>query len=484
MANVTELVTEFGFKGSSQPLNKYNEALGGSIKLLAGAATATAAAVGASLAMITATNNETAAMVNLAESVGLSAQELQAYGSIAEGMGLQQDVVVDLVEEMNNKLGESFSLMKKGEAPLGAVSDSFGMIGLKMADLADLSPDEQFRKIAKALQEMPNQQEAASAADILFGGEANKFFSALDKQGKSLDGLIGQYEKINFLTDEGTDGAKKYTEATRNFGTIFSSMGRELSGIIGAQLTPDINEMTESISELIRENKDWIVNVVSKTVSVVMALGESLQRLAPVIAAIGVAFTISKISAIGFSTVMGTIASPVVLITAAIAGALLIIDDLIVAFKGGDSVIADFAQRFLGLDIQPILVNIVNGVKWMIGLVKDLIGGVIDIIVADFNRIVDSIKWVIDAGKSVAGFFSGLFSGDDKAMQESSSGIMAGSNIRNDAVNARGNTSNSINQTNSITINAANAQEAQEGVSNALQQQLTDSEQMLNRGGA
>jgi len=204
MAVVTELVTKFGFEGSTAPLSSYNKMLGKTIKKLAAYASAS---LGISTvlgpAMISIINTQTAQMSSLAEAVGLTTREFQAYSSVSKQIGLSSDVVIDLVEEMNNKFGESNALVSKGEKPLTAVSDALGILGLKYKDIASLDPGAQFRAVSKAIEDMPDPQRAASAADILFGGEANKFFANMKKTGQSLDMLTKRYEKINFLTKDG-----------------------------------------------------------------------------------------------------------------------------------------------------------------------------------------------------------------------------------------------------------------------------------------
>jgi hypothetical protein len=75
--------------------------------------------------------------------------------------------------------------------------------------------------------------------------------------------------------------------------------------------------------------------------------------------------------------------SPAVLIAAGLLAVWLVLDDLIVAFTGGESVIADFFQEFFGFDIQPVLVGIVDGFKNLLAdllsLAEGLFSGFVDI---------------------------------------------------------------------------------------------------------
>ena len=95
------------------------------------------------------------------------------------------------------------------------------------------------------------------------------------------------------------------------------------------------------------------------TVELVVDLVNALKRLAPFILATGVAFGIATIGTSGFATALGLVFFP----AAGILAALLILDDLIVAFQGGNSLIAKLFQELLGFDIQPVLKTIVSGFK-------------------------------------------------------------------------------------------------------------------------
>jgi phage-related protein len=52
--------------------------------------------------------------------------------------------------------------------------------------------------------------------------------------------------------------------------------------------------------------------------------------------------------------------SPAILIAAGIAAVIVVLDDLIVAFQGGNSVIRNFFLEFLGFDIRPVLQGIAD----------------------------------------------------------------------------------------------------------------------------
>ena len=137
---------------------------------------------------------------NMSSALGASISTVEAVASGISGIGLNAENVTDLYEEMNNKLGES-----AGIEEITAVTESLGILGLQFEQIKKLSPDEQFRAITNAALKMEDATQAAAAADILMGGEANKIISTLRMQGKTIEDI----EKITIcLTSELTNQGK------------------------------------------------------------------------------------------------------------------------------------------------------------------------------------------------------------------------------------------------------------------------------------
>lgn len=237
-----------GFKSLSSGLGhakKFSFVLGGS---LAGAVT------GMSLISQQATKHDA-----LAKSVGLSGKSLSAWGGLVGKMGFDTEHVVDLVEEMNNKFGELSSL---GE--MSSATDSLKMLGLRFKDIKKLKPEEQFQKIMEAAAGLDNQQVAASAVDMLLGGEANKVLSHLRVEskatGKSIQDLLKEQERLNLSSAEGMAGHAKMAGASSKLFAVMKSGLFEVVGILAETLSPLITKLTDYIIE----NFDSIRASVSK----------------------------------------------------------------------------------------------------------------------------------------------------------------------------------------------------------------------------
>lgn len=249
--------------------------VGGKFKNMVGEAakftTVVAAGTTAIGAAVTMTNSMTAKQEGLAKSLGISGQYMRLWGGIASEAGLEADNVGDLIEEMSNKLGES-----KGLEEITPVTEALQILGLRFEELKDLKPEEQFNRIAEAAKNLDDHQEAVSAADILMGGEANKFIGYLRTRKEGVNDLLEQQKRLNLLSEEGTKGAFAYTTAMNRFTTVVGSAWQEVSGLIGGALAPLIEEMGPKLADWLRENRATIVGV-----------GESFKESIPKIVAFG-----------------------------------------------------------------------------------------------------------------------------------------------------------------------------------------------------
>ncbi|WP_421902172.1 phage tail tape measure protein [Maridesulfovibrio sp.] len=260
-----------------------------------------AAAVGTAVTMA---NQATGEQVKLARALGVSAEEFQAWGGIAKEAGFEVDTVGDLIEEMNNKLGESAGLEE-----ITPVKESLEMLGLSFEELQGIAPEEQFKRIAEAIKAMPDGQQASAAADILMGGEANKFFGYLRTRKEGVDEIIAQQKRLNVLSEEGRKGAADYNTAFSQMSTVVGSVAAEISGLIGGALAPLISEYAPKLADYVRSHKDDLMGVgdaVREMIPAVMNFGKGLYKVGSMVA--------------GFVSAVGGIENVAIMVGAVMAG--------------------------------------------------------------------------------------------------------------------------------------------------------------------
>ena len=192
----------------------------------------------------------TAEMDAFAQASQIQRDRLLAISQTIEPLGFDFEHVTDLAEEMINKFGESSGM---GEMT-SSTADALKMIGLSFDEIKKQSPDQQFETVIDALMAMTDASEAQSAADILMGAESNRIIAILRNTGMTVGQLTEKYNELNFLTDQGVEGAREYTAVSNRLKTSIVSMAQEFAGLGAKALGPVIVKYTE----LIAKNKELI----------------------------------------------------------------------------------------------------------------------------------------------------------------------------------------------------------------------------------
>jgi len=261
-------------------------------------------------------NKATVQMSNLADTVGLSFNTVNALGSAVKGIGLDYEHVTDIMEELNNKIGESkvvyLDWLKedKGKGKelklVGGVDDAFKGLDFSLSDksfkglnyeeqfkkFSGLKGDKQFEIVMDTALKMKDQQKAASMVDILMGGEANKILSFLRKQGKSYKEFIEDKKKLIFLDEEGLKGAKAYAKASATSASIVSSVFQQFSGIGGGFMSPVLDKFNKWLvlnKKIVKSNiKGFFVGIKSALGSVGNGIDYVYGKLKPLTNLLGI----------------------------------------------------------------------------------------------------------------------------------------------------------------------------------------------------
>jgi len=376
MAQVTELITKFSFEGSTSPLKDYNSSLGKSVKLLGAMGAALGMAAFAVAKWASGVSQSLQPLFDLSEQTGVAVASIQELSFVAEQSGSSAQALESSLSGLGAKIGEAAQKGSEDFSRLGiSVRDANGHVKSTDTILGELGSS--FKRLGLSMAE---QQGFAEALGI-----DSSLISMLRQTSAETEKLKQRARDLGItLSPEDIKGLKEYNES-------ISEMGAALSGLknsIAVAIVPELEDLAEGFSDLLAENKEWIVEGVEATVELVVDLVDALKRLAPFILATGAAFAVATIGTAGFATALGLVFSP----AAGILAALLILDDLIVAFQGGNSVIANLFQELLGFDIQPVLKTIVSGFKEAFKVVTELVTGVVSGIVKIFSGIGDILS--------------------------------------------------------------------------------------------
>jgi len=376
MAQVTELITKFSFEGSTSPLKDYNSSLGKSVKLLGAMGAALGMAAFAVAKWASGVSQSLQPLFDLSEQTGVAVASIQELSFVAEQSGSSAQALESSLSGLGAKIGEA---AQKG-------SEDFSRLGISVRNAnghvksTDTILDEVGNSFKRLGLSMAEQQGYAEALGI-----DSSLISMLRQTSAETEKLKQRARDLGItLSPEDIKGLKEYNESIAEMDAAMSGLKNK----IAVAIVPELEDLAESFSDLLAENQEWIVEGVEATVELVVDLVDALKRLAPFILATGAAFAVATIGTAGFATALGLVFSP----AAGILAALLILDDLIVAFQGGNSVIANLFQELLGFDIQPVLKTIVSGFKEAFKVVTELVTGVVSGIVKIFSGIGDILS--------------------------------------------------------------------------------------------
>lgn len=448
---INELVTKFDFKGDTKPLTDFNDGLSGSIKLLAGIGAATAAAIGAVGAYTASILKSIDPLTQLHRETNVAVATIQELGFVASQTGSDAGALQSTIGSLSQKIGEAAQKGSEDFARLGiSVRNANGQV--KNADQVLDEVRVRFQQLGLSMNE---QRGFASALGI-----DTSLLQMMNLTGNQIAELRAEASAMGTLTNEQAEQATAFNDAMQKMGFAVDAVKQSLA--VG--LAPEMTRMAGVISDLIAENKEWIIEGLQATAKFIGDLLAAINRLLPVFGLIAAGFLIAKISAIGFGAVMGAIFSPVVLITAGIIALLVIVDDLIVAFSGGQSVIGDFFKEFLGVDLAVVFDDVVEAVSRAFDVVFPFFELLSDLASIGFDGLKDIIG-------SVGEFFG--FGGDDASVPQSVPAGGSGASVDN----------RSVNQQVNVEVRSDDPQAAGQAVADSVQRQMDEANAQLGRGG-
>ncbi|WP_419593945.1 phage tail protein [Thiolapillus sp.] len=235
-----------------------------SLAAVAAAAFATFGAIG--------TARDVARLDAYAKAVGLSTDFLEHLGHSVAALGFDYEHVADMVEEMNNKIGESI-----GIAEMTPVKEALGILGLEFEKLSKMDRELQFRTVMNAAMELDDSQAASAAVDILVGSESSKITSYLRSSGKSFDELMQGYADGDAQTRKTREALIKLGQSVGKVGIMFGNLKRALLGFFAVALEPMTRgfvRLLKSISEFIHSGlEDHIFKIIAGVKLLVVTLG-------------------------------------------------------------------------------------------------------------------------------------------------------------------------------------------------------------------
>jgi len=340
MAVVNELVTKFTFKGSLKPLKDFQSGLKDSIIGLAKYGAGAIAAASATALWANSVLRGSESLVRLSQDTDLSIKKLQQYQFIAAQNGVTTDSFTQSIKTLSEKIGEA--------ATTG--SDDFNRLGISVRDANGniRTTDDILKDITRSFRGLSQAQQISFAQKL---GIDKNLITAFNKSDEELQRLTETAAKFGLVTEAQTRQLDKYFASIETLKFGFTAVSRQ----IALSFAPALQSLSENVVNFLAEFNTTFGVVFKEFFDGIGNLLSAFNKLVQATVGWKAVFL-----ALGAAI---AIAFPFVAIVAGVTLVLTAIEDLITAFKGGKSVIADFFDNVFNIDIVERIQSLVASLK-------------------------------------------------------------------------------------------------------------------------
>lgn len=200
-------------------------------KIAGGAAATAFLAVGAALVTLTKNSLENIdALAKQARQLGVTVSAFQNMALVAEEAGVS-------AEALTANLGFMQRAMVELQNGTDAQVKAFGSLGLSLRDLANLSPDEQFAKIAERLSEISDPAQKTALSMEIFGRSGRAAINMLDGYSDALANAAEFNRTFGVtLTQTEADSIEAANDAVGRLSLAMEGLGNRLAVIVAPAL--------------------------------------------------------------------------------------------------------------------------------------------------------------------------------------------------------------------------------------------------------
>ena len=254
---------------------------------------------------------------------GIAADALSQLGFAAQQSGSNLDTFESGVKRMQGTLADAMNGSESAR-------QSFARLGLNVDQLAQLSPDEQFKSIADAIAGVNDPAQRAAMAMDIFGRSGQKLVPLLAQGRAGINSLMQEADRLGLTIDGET------AQSAADLADAWNRVKQTLQGVvltIGSAVAPMLTKFANNAAAVITTAIEWIKNnralvaTVFKVAAAVVAGGAALVALGAAIGGLGfiVSGLATGIAAVGaflgtLGTIAGALISPIGLVAAAVVG--------------------------------------------------------------------------------------------------------------------------------------------------------------------
>lgn len=359
MAVVNELITKFTYQGSVDPVNNFTDGLKGALGILGAMGAVLGTAAGGIAAMTLKVVDQADALGDLSQRIGVSAEAIQKLNYVAIMNGSSSEAMTSSLEGLNRQIGLAASGEKMQE-------DTFKELGISVKDATG-----QIKSADVVLAEMQNTLKDKSPQEV--AGYLRKLrldptlAQTLGLTAEEMAKLNKEAEGFGIMTQEQIDQAQAFNDSLDQLKFGMDGFTNKMM----LSVAPSILEGIEIFKEFLSANKDLLQSGLSAVVGFISGAFHILKSFWQVIDGL-ISNTIGwkgALMLLGGAVLYlnrAMFMNPAVWVAAGLIGLMLVVDDLVTAFNGGESAIATFFDEMFGIDIVNAMIDGFNILKQVV----------------------------------------------------------------------------------------------------------------------
>ena len=221
-----------------------------------------AASLGGMYALISAWSNFGTTLGIQAGRAGLTADQLFTLQNAAKLGNISVEVLTGGMTQLSDNMRNAAF----GGAP--AFLDMLRRLKVDYREMQTLSPVDQLKRLAEALQKVKDPTDKALYTKELFGGEGMIPF--LNAGAAGIDRLMESSRKLTgVFSPEDVERANEFNDAQEALTLSVTGLGHAIASVLGPVVTPLLNDMAGAVSGMrqwVRANEDWLRTEISKQV--------------------------------------------------------------------------------------------------------------------------------------------------------------------------------------------------------------------------
>jgi len=227
----------------------------------------------------------------MSQRTGVSVEALSELGFAADLSGTDLETLESGLRNMQRTLTEAAQGSK-------SAGEALGRLGLSAAQLAGLSPDEQFKVLAERLSQIRDPALRAALAMEVFGKAGTKLLPLMADGAAGIEAMQEEARRLGLTVS--TETARDAAALNDALGTLWKVLKQGVFTIGGA-LAPTLKDLAERITRIVVNVTTWIK---ANRETVVWAL-----KIAAAVAVAGVAIVALGYIISGVGTVLGVVAA-------------------------------------------------------------------------------------------------------------------------------------------------------------------------------